>query len=153
MATNPDFKDLFAALFDAQADFIVVGAHAVMVYTEPRYTKDLDVWVRPTPDNAARVFRALEAFGAPLADLKVEDLATEGVVFQIGVAPNRIDILTAIDGVDFEEAWMRRRRSNYAGISISLLSQDDLIRNKRAAGRPQDLLDLAKLEAAAKETP
>jgi hypothetical protein len=153
MATNPDFKDLFAALFDAQADFIVVGAHAVMVYTEPRYTKDLDVWVRPTPENAARVFRALEAFGAPLADLRVEDLATEGVVFQIGVAPNRIDILTAIDGVAFEEAWTRRGRSNYAGIPISLLSQDHLIRNKRAAGRPQDLLDLAKLEAAAKDTP
>ena len=116
MATNPDFKELFAALFDAQAEFIVVGAHAVMVYTEPRYTKDLDVWVRPTLENATRVLRALATFGAPLADLTVEDLATEGVVFQMGVAPNRVDVLTAIDGVSFEEAWTRREHSLYGDI-------------------------------------
>jgi hypothetical protein len=153
MATNPDFRDLFAALSDARADFIVVGAHAVMIYTEPRYTKDLDVWVRPTPENAVRVFQALGVFGAPLGDLRVEDMATEGVVFQIGIAPNRIDLLTAIDGVSFEEAWQRRRQSQYAGIPISLLSRDDLIRNKRATGRPQDLIDLAKLEASLQEDP
>jgi hypothetical protein len=148
MATNPDFKDLFAALSAKQAEFIIVGAHAAMLYTEPRYTKDLDVWVRPTLENAARVRSALEAFGAPLADLTVEDLATPGVVFQIGVAPNRIDVLTAIDGVSFDDAWPRRTLSNYGGVEIALLSLDDLIVNKRAAGRPQDLLDVAKLEAA-----
>jgi len=147
MATNPDFKDLFAALSDLAAEFIVVGAHAVMLHTEPRYTKDLDVWVRPSPENAARVMSALESFGAPLADLTLADLATPGVVFQIGVAPNRIDIITQIDGVEFDAAWARRLPSTYAGVPISMLSFEDLIANKRASGRPQDLLDLEKLLA------
>lgn len=93
MATNPDFKDLFSALCDAGAEFIVVGAHAVMYFTEPRYTKDLDVWIRPTRPNAEKVHRALTSFGAPMSDLTVEDLAGPGTIFQIGVAPNRIDIL------------------------------------------------------------
>ena len=153
MATNPDFKDLFAALSGQSAEFIVVGAHAVMLHTEPRYTKDLDVWVRPSPENAVRVRRALEAFGAPLADLTDADLATPGVVFQIGVAPNRIDIITKIDGVEFEGAWQRRLPSTYAGVPISMLSLDDLITNKRASGRPQDLLDLDKLIAAKADEP
>jgi hypothetical protein len=151
MATNQDFKDLFVALSSHNAEFIVVGAHAVMVHTEPRYTKDLDVWIRPTLENAQRVYEALHDFGAPLANLTPHDLATPGTVFQIGVAPNRIDVLTAIDGVQFDEAWSRRSVGNYGGVAISLLSLDDLIANKRAAGRPQDLLDLAKLEAAARE--
>lgn len=148
MATNQDFKDLFAALSAQGSEFIVVGAHAVMVHTEPRYTKDLDVWIRPTPDNAERVYAALRDFGAPLVGLTIDDLSTPGVVFQIGVEPNRIDILTAIDGVTFDEAWSRRVPSTYGGVPIALLAMEDLIRNKRAAGRPQDLLDVAKLEAS-----
>lgn len=94
MATNPDFKELFAALCDAGAEFLVVGAHAVMFHTVPRYTKDLDIWVRPTRANAERVLRALVAFGAPLAGLTEQDLTTPGTIFQMGVAPNRVDILT-----------------------------------------------------------
>ena len=151
MAANPDFKELFAALCDQQADFLVVGAHAVMIFTEPRFTKDLDIWVRPTADNASRVFRALQVFGAPLSDLTEADLATPGVIFQIGVAPNRIDILTKIDGVDFDGAWARRVKSSYDGQPIAILSLEDLIRNKRACGRKQDLIDLEKLEAAEQE--
>ena len=151
MATNPDFRDLFAALSAERAEFIVVGAHAVMVHTEPRYTKDLDVWVRPSTENARRVLAALRAFGAPLADLRVEDLETPGVVFQIGVAPNRIDVLTAIDGVSFDDAWPQRIPTAYGGVPISTLGLEDLITNKRAAGRPQDLLDLEKLEAARRD--
>jgi hypothetical protein len=138
-------------LHEKQAEFIVVGAHAVMVHTEPRYTKDLDVWVRPTAENAARVFAALIAFGAPLADLKAQDLATPGLIFQIGIAPNRIDVLTAIDGVAFEAAWPRRLHSAYAGVPIGLLSIQDLITNKRTVGRAQDLLDVEKLEAALRD--
>ena len=151
MAANPDFKDLFVALCDQQADFIVVGAHAVMIFTEPRYTKDLDVWIRPSSDNAARAYRALLAFGAPMADLTEADLATPGVIFQIGVPPNRIDIITAIDGVAFDDAWPRRVKSTYDGVPIAILALLDLIQNKRAAGRKQDLLDLEQLEAAARE--
>ena len=110
MAANPDFKDLFSELYAAHAEFLVVGAHAVMFYTAPRYTKDLDVWVRPTAGNAARVHRALTAFGAPMSDLTNDDLARPGTIFQIGVAPNRVDILTSIEGVDFETAWAIGRR-------------------------------------------
>ncbi len=111
MATNPDFKELFAALCDAGAEFLVVGAHAVMFHTVPRYTKDLDIWVRPTRANAERVLRALVAFGAPLAGLTEQDLTTPGTIFQMGVAPNRVDILTGLDGVSFDDAYARRATS------------------------------------------
>lgn len=151
MATNPDFVDLLSALSVERADFIVVGAHAVMTYAEPRYTKDLDIWVRPTADNAARVLRALERFGAPLFDLSADDLSAAGTVFQMGIAPNRIDILTSIDAVDFDGAWSRRRQTTYGGIPIAVLSLDDLLVNKRAAGRPQDLLDVDSLVRARDE--
>jgi predicted nucleotidyltransferase len=148
MAVNPDFRDLFSALSDAGAEFIVVGAHAVMFYTEPRYTKDLDLWVRPTTANAVRVRRALADFGAPLVDLSEEDLATTGTIFQIGVAPNRIDILTSIEAVSFEEAYPRAVSTTYGGVPIRLLSAEDLVTNKRAVGRKQDEIDVEKLEAA-----
>ena len=151
MATNPDFKDLLFALSAHDADFIIVGAHAVMVHTEPRYTKDLDVWIRPTPENAKRVMDALTDFGAPLSSLTEEDLSTPGVVFQIGVEPNRIDILTEITGVRFDDAWPRRIPSTYDRVPISLLSPQDLLTNKRATGRKQDLIDVEKLEAAVRE--
>jgi len=150
MATNPDFKDLFSALCDAEAEFIVVGAHAVMYFTEPRYTKDLDIWVRPSPANATKVHRALVAFGAPMSDLSVEDLSTLGTIFQIGVAPNRIDVITSIEGVDFDGAWPRRVTSTYGGIPIAILSLEDLMLNKGTVGRPQDLLDLEKLKRRAR---
>lgn len=146
MPANPDFRDLFVELSAAGAEFLVVGAHAVMFYTVPRYTKDLDIWVRPTRDNAQRVYRALAAFGAPLDALTEDDLAIPGTIFQIGMAPNRIDILTSIQGVDFETAWQRRVLSTYGDAAIQLLSRADLLANKRAVGRPQDLLDIAHLE-------
>lgn len=145
MATNPDFRDLFAALSAQGADFLVVGGHAVMLYTEPRYTKDLDVWVRPTSENAERVFRALADFGAPLENVKVEDFAAPGTIFQIGVAPNRVDILTSLEGIEFEQAWAARTKSTYGGVPIGVLSAEDLIVNKRAVARPQDLLDVEAL--------
>lgn len=146
MATNPDFRDLFSALCDAGAEFLVVGAYAVMFHTAPRYTKDLDIWTRPTPENATRVYRALAAFGAPMMDLSPDDLAVEGTIFQIGIAPNRIDVLTSIEGVTFDAAWERRVISNYGGVPIGLLAVEDLLTNKRAVGRPQDRIDVANLE-------
>lgn len=145
MATNPDFKDLFAALSEQGAEFLVVGGHAVMLYTEPRFTKDMDVWVRPTRENAERVFRALGRFGAPLTEVSIEDFAAEGTIFQIGIAPNRVDILTSVEGLDFEAAWAARTESTYGGVPIGVLGADDLIRNKRAVGRLQDLLDVESL--------
>ncbi|MEZ4301209.1 MAG: DUF6036 family nucleotidyltransferase [Polyangiaceae bacterium] len=145
---NPDFRDLFAALSARAAEFLVVGGHAVMLYTQPRYTKDLDVWVRPTLENAERVHRALSDFGAPLTNVTVEDFATPGTIFQIGIAPNRVDVLTTLEGLDFEHAWQARTSSTYGGVPIGVLAAEDLITNKQAVARPQDLIDVAALRRA-----
>lgn len=150
MQTNRDFRDLFAALNDAGAEYIVVGAHALAAHGHVRATKDIDVLVRCEPVNAARVHQALHAFGAPLAQLSVGDLATPGIVFQIGVAPIRIDILTEISGVTFEEAWAARVPSRYADQPIAVLSREHLLQNKRASGRLQDLADVETLERGLK---
>jgi hypothetical protein len=143
---NPDFVEMLAALSEAEAEFMIVGAHAVAAYSRPRATGDLDIWVRATPDNAARVWKALVAFGAPLDELTESDLATEDVVYQIGVVPSRIDILTSIEGVAFAEAWPNRTSVRVGGTVVDILGREDLIRNKRALGRERDLADLAELE-------
>lgn len=111
-----------------------------------RATKDLDVWVRPTPENARRVLEALADFGAPLTDLSLEDLARPGLIFQMGVPPVRIDVMTSIDGVDFEEAWSERVETRFAGQPTAVLSLGHLLRNKRATGRLQDQADVQALE-------
>jgi hypothetical protein len=149
--SNPDFKDLFRCLNDAGARYLVVGAYAVIFHTEPRYSKDIDIWVEPSPGNADKVFRALARFGAPLADLTVEDLANVELVYQIGVEPNRIDILMAVNGLRFEDAWAHRVPSRYEDQPVSILSLEDTLASKIAAGRPQDLLDAAALDAARKK--
>ena len=146
MAVNPDFRDLFAELSALEARFIVVGAHAVIYYTTPRYTKDLDLWVDPSPENARRVYAALARFGAPLHDLAVEDLSTPGTIFQIGLEPNRIDILTQVEGLSFESAWKNRVASTYGELPIAILGREDLLINKRSVARGQDLLDVERLE-------
>lgn len=146
MAINPDFRDLFAALNAAAARYLLVGGYALAVHAQPRFTKDLDVWVEPTPENAARVHAALADFGAPLTDLRLSDLSTAGLIFQIGIPPNRIDILTAIDGVAFADAWPSRLAAAYGDQSITVIGKAELIRNKRATGRAQDALDADVLE-------
>jgi hypothetical protein len=143
---NHDFEDLLRALSASRVEHLVVGGYAVAFHTEPRYTKDLDVWVRPTTANARRTMAALRAFGAPLNNLKLKDLATPGVIFQIGVEPNRIDILTDLDGVDFEVAWKRRVEGPFGKLKVPWMAPVDLVANKRKVRRPQDLVDLAKLE-------
>lgn len=144
---NPDFKDLLHEFNVHEVEFLIVGAHALAAHGHVRATKDLDVWVNASPRNAQRVYSALKAFGAPLADLSVADLSTSGTIFQIGVAPIRIDIITTIDGVEFETAWRERVSTKFAGESVAVLSRQHLIQNKRAAGRAQDLLDVAWLES------
>ncbi len=139
---NPDFKDLLAEFNAHRVEYLVVGAHALAAHGHVRATKDLDVWVRPTPENAKRTLAALVSFGAALHGLTEEDLSTPGVIFQMGVAPIRIDVITAIDGVEFEEAWADRMATKFAGIPAGVLSRAHLIKNKQAAGRPQDLLDV-----------
>ena len=148
MAINPDFRDLFAALNEAGASYLLVGGYALAVHAVPRFTKDLDVWVQATPDNARRVMAALRAFGAPLDRVGEEDFAREGIVFQIGVPPNRIDVLTRIDGVTFDEAWPGRLTASYGGQPVAVIGRAHLIANKRATGRAQDALDADQLEAS-----
>jgi hypothetical protein len=143
---NQDFRDLLRALSDADTRFLVVGAYAVSFHSEPRATADLDIWIDPTPGNARRVHAALATFGAPLTDLSPADLATPEVVFQIGVAPRRIDILTSITGVAFAEAWPDRSEAAYGDVRFPVIGVEALIRNKRALGRPKDLLDLELLQ-------
>jgi hypothetical protein len=143
---NPDFRDMLSALCAEGAEFLLVGAFALAAHGLPRATGDIDVWVRPSEANAARVWRALGRFGAPTPGLTLADLATPDVVFQIGVAPRRIDILTSIDGVTFDEAWPQRLVVDVEGLAIPVIGRTHLIQNKRAAGRPQDLADLTWLE-------
>jgi hypothetical protein len=123
-----------------------VGAHALAAHGHVRATKDLDVWVRPDPENAKRVLNALRAFGAPLHDLTETDLSKPGLVFQIGLPPIRIDVLTSIDGVDFAEAWPVRLPTKFADQPTAVLSKKHFIQNKRASGRSQDLADIERLE-------
>ncbi len=153
MAVNPDFRDLFAALNAAGARYLVVGAYAVIHYTEPRYTKDVDLWVEPTEGNAARVLGALRAFGAPIVGLEQGDLCDPELVYQIGIEPNRIDLLTSVQGLEFADAWAQAVETTYGEVAIRLLSLDDLIRAKKATGRKQDLLDVERLEQARKRRP
>jgi len=138
---------MLSALCDVGAEFIIVGAHALAVHGHPRATGDLDIWVRPEEPNARRVLQALEGFGAPLFDLSLEDLCTPGTVFQMGVPPCRIDILTAITGVEFDDAWPRRVIHQVEGQALPFLGREDFLANKQALGRPKDLADIAALES------
>jgi hypothetical protein len=139
---------MLSALSGAGADYLIVGAHALAVHGYPRATGDLDIWVRPTKENADRVWQALERYGAPRRNLTPDDFCTANTVFQIGIAPNRIDILTSIDGVDFDEAWPNRKPTTVDELTFSVLGRDELLKNKRATGRPRDLADAAWLEDA-----
>jgi hypothetical protein len=143
---NRDFAEMLDALSAARAEFLIVGAHALAAHGRPRATGDLDIWIRATAANAERVWGALVKFGAPLSELRVEDLATPEIAFQIGIAPARIDILTSLTGLKFEEAWPRRQIVEIEGRSLPFLSREDLIRNKAAVGRPRDLADIDDLE-------
>lgn len=145
MDLNPDFRDMLRALNDADADFLVVGAYAVAAHGHPRATGDLDIWVRADVDNAPKVLAALSAFGAPMDQISEDDFASPSVVFQIGVPPGRIDILTDISGVDFGTAWDARMSITIDGITFPVLGRADLVANKRATGRPKDLADLDAL--------
>ncbi|HEX9703674.1 MAG TPA: hypothetical protein VGA20_00310 [Gemmatimonadales bacterium] len=144
---NRDFVEMLSALRDAGAEYLVVGAHALAAHGRPRATGDLDLWVRPTPQNARRVWTALQTFGALLTDIKLDDLTSPDLVFQIGVVPNRIDIMTGVSGLDFADAWNSRITVRLTGLDVSVIGREALIRNKRAAGRPRDLADIADLEA------
>jgi hypothetical protein len=147
---NEDFRDVIVALADEGAEFIIVGAFALALHGAPRASGDIDLFVRPTPENARHVFRALQSFGAPLEDhgVSADDFARPGTVYQIGLPPRRIDILTQISGLDFAEAWASRVETTIEGRKASFIGRDAYIKNKLAAGRPKDLADASRLRGA-----
>ena len=147
---NSDYKDMLQCLSAEGVKFLVVGAYALAVHGYPRATKDIDFFVWATPENASNLMRALVRFGAPIKELSAADFAAEGAVYQIGAGPRRIDILTRISGVTFEEAYANRLTVSMEGLEVPVISVKDLIANKRATGRTQDLADIERLEALKK---
>ncbi len=143
---NRDFVDMLSALSEAQAEYLVVGAHALAAHGTPRATGDLDLWVRPSEENAKRVWRALIRFGAPLEGLREADFTEPDLVIQIGVPPVRIDLLTSVSGLTFEPVWSERIEVEIDGLTVPVIGRRALIDNKRAAGRPKDLADIHALE-------
>ena len=138
---SPDFKEILSTFNDHGVKYLVVGVHAVMKYSEPRYTTDLDIWVEASEENAERVVKALKEFGAPLGKLTVADFVTDGF-FQMGQPPVRIDILMSIDGVEFGAAWPTRLIGDFDGVPATFIGREELLKNKIVAGRPQDIIDV-----------
>lgn len=145
---SSDFSELLQTFNEHNVEYLLVGAHALAVYGHVRATKDLDVWVFSSRENASRVLTALTAFGAPHGDLTEDDLSQQGTIFQIGVPPLRIDVITSIDGVTFAEAWPDRVQTTFQEVPVPVISRHHLIQNKKAAARLQDLADAESLEAA-----
>ena len=141
MFVNSDFTDLLKLFSDKKVRYLIIGGYALIQYAEPRYTKDLDVWISTDISNAKSVYKALKEFGAPLAELTEADFSEEGYFYQMGVPPMRVDILMGIPGIEFEEAWKKRVEIDFDGLLVSFISREDLITAKRASGRPQDLID------------
>jgi hypothetical protein len=151
---NRDFVDLLQALLRADARFLIVGAHALAVHGIPRATGDLDVWIDASPENAKRVWTALLEFGAPTEALGISatDLQTPGTVVQIGLPPRRIDLLTSVSGLSFEEGWKGRVVHLVDSLAVPFLGRRELILNKRATGRTKDLADLERIERSAPDS-
>jgi hypothetical protein len=143
---NENFRDMLFALSDADAEFMVIGALAMSAHGFTRNTGDLDIWIRRDSTNAGKVWKALRVFQAPLAEISRDDFNTPDIVYQIGVVPYRIDLLTTIDGVEFDEAWPDRASLDVEGRKIPVIGLQALIDNKRACGRPKDIADVQKLE-------
>jgi hypothetical protein len=143
---NEDYKEMLCALNDAGADFILVGAFALAAHGFPRATLDMDVWVRPSAENARKVCKALTQFGAPMTQISAADFENADTVVQIGVAPRRIDLITGASGLTFDEAKRGAVVQNIDGVRVPILSARDLIRNKLASGRPKDIEDAKLLQ-------
>ena len=141
-----DYEDLFKILNTCRVKYLLVGAYAVMYYTRPRYTKDIDVWVISELNDVYKIYEALKEFGVPLKGIKPEDFKDNTMVFQIGVAPVRIDILMGLPGVSYKAAWRNKKRIQYGQTPVYVLGQMDLVTVKKKAGRPQDIIDLENLK-------
>ena len=146
---NSDFKDLLRIFAEHHVEYLIVGAYAVIHYTQPRYTKDIDLWIKPSKENAARVARAFYQFGLPLVEVTQKDFEEEGLQYVVGASPCQINFLTSLPGfADFNPAWESSKMTTVDGIPIHYLGKSDLIHAKQTAGRPQDLADLDELRRA-----
>lgn len=143
---NPDFSDILSIFNAESVEYLVVGGYALAAHGLPRATGDIDLWVRPVATNAQRVYKALIAFGAPSDRFTASDFVSDDLILQIGVPPSRVDVITSIEGVDFDEAWPNRLVVYLEGVEVPVLGRHDLLRNKRAVGRPQDKADVSRLE-------
>ncbi len=143
---NQDFVDLLRAFIAAEVRFLIVGAYALALHGRPRATGDLDVWVDATPENAPRVIRALTAFGAPTSQISEADFSRPGAIYQIGLPPVRIDVLTELTGLSFADAWPHRVRQAFGDVQADFIGKTDFIQNKRATGRTKDRGDVEGLE-------
>jgi predicted nucleotidyltransferase len=140
-----EFEEILKTFEEFRVKYLVIGGHAVMFYTEPRYTKDIDLFIEASQENARLVFQALAHFGAPLAGLSERDFAENGA-YQMGLPPFRIDIFMSVSGVEFAAAWPRRVRTRVGGVEANIVSREDLIAMKKALGRHIDLHDVEQLE-------
>ena len=138
---NKDYREMLQSLLENKVEFLVVGAYAMAAHGYPRATGDLDLWVFTSRENAKKVYKALAEFGAPLGQVNKDSFSEKGIIFQIGVAPCRIDIITQISGVEFEQAYPKRKEIELDGIKIPVISKEDLIHNKESTGREKDKLD------------
>ncbi|MFA7173843.1 MAG: nucleotidyltransferase [Kiritimatiellia bacterium] len=143
---NEDYKEMLRLLIEEKVKFLLVGAYAVAAHGYPRATMDIDIWVMPSSENAFAVLKALKRFGAPLHNLTLDDLKKPDIIFQIGVAPRRIDIITGVDGLNFKSAYANSLEIEIEGLKINIPSLDDLICNKKASGRTKDIADAEALE-------
>lgn len=143
---NEDYKEMLQLFIEEKVEFLLVGAFALAVHGLPRATGDIDLFVKPDKENSKRVYRALSRFGAPMADISTEDLQSEDLIFQIGVVPRRIDIITSISGVSFDEAFSESVIITVDGLNIPVISTFKLIKNKESTGREKDALDVKILK-------
>jgi len=143
---NEDYKDILQLLLKGKVKFLVVGAYALGVHGYPRATGDIDIWVEPNQENAKKIFEVLGKFGSPVKEISEETFSTKGIIFQIGVPPRRIDLITEIDGVKFTNAYKNKKIVALQNLRVPFLSLKDLIRNKQSTGRAKDLLDVKYLK-------
>lgn len=141
-----DFLGLLRCLNKHKVKYLIIGGYAVSHYGEPRYTKDLDVFVLASLENARKLIKALNEFGAPCDNLEAKDFAKKGTLYVFGISPSRVDILNRVKGVVFEKAYAKRNTVKISGVRTNYISLDDLLKSKKAAGRPQDLVDIDKLK-------
>lgn len=149
---NRDFRDILSSFNAEGVEYLVVGGYALAAHGLPRATGDIDLWIRPSGENAPRVWRALVAFGAPSDKFAIADFESADLILQIGVPPGRVDVITSIAGVVFDDAWPNRATIDLDDLKVSVLGRTDLLANKRAVGRPQDIADVQRLEAQARAT-